>query len=115
MSDPWTLVRTDPGVSVRGEIDLSTVVDFEELLHAAAMESGSTFEIDLSDVTFIDSSAITVIRVVNLVPQTDVVVRSSRHIASVLHLVGLDRGEWPNVVVLPPPDMLPARPSDDVA
>ena len=90
---------------VGGEIDLSTAGDFEEQLHAAAMEAGATFEIDLSDVTFIDSSAITaLIRVVDLVPQTDVVLRASRQTIAVLHLVGLDQGEWPNVVVIPPPD-----------
>ena len=105
MSDQWSLVRTDAGVSVRGEIDLSTAGDFEEQLHAAAMEAGITFEIDLSDVTFIDSAGITaMIHVVDAVPGTDVVVRASRQVFMVLDLVGMAEGAWANVVVLPPPE-----------
>jgi anti-anti-sigma factor len=105
MSDQWSLVRTDAGVSVRGEIDLSTAEDFEEQLHAAAMEAGITFEIDLSDVTFIDSTGITaMIHVVDAVPTTDVVVRASRQAFIVLDLVGMAEGAWANVVVLPPPE-----------
>ena len=105
MSDQWSLVRTDAGVSVRGEIDLSTAGDLEEQLHAAAMEAGITFEIDLSDVTFIDSTGITaMIHVVDAVPGTDVVVRASRQVFMVLDLVGMAEGAWTNVVVLPPPE-----------
>jgi anti-anti-sigma factor len=79
MSDQWSLVRTDAGVSVRGEIDLSTAGDFEEQLHAAAMEAGVTFEIDLSEVTFIDSAGIrAMIHVVDAVPRTDVVGRRDK-------------------------------------
>jgi anti-anti-sigma factor len=105
VGDQWSLVKTDAGVLVRGEIDLGTAADFEEQLYVAAMEAGATFEIDLSGVTFFDSAGIAaLIRVVDLVPQTDVIVRTSRQVFTVLDLVEMTGGAWANVVVIPPPE-----------
>ena len=47
-----------PGVVVRGEVDLATVVSLTEALDAAIRDSVGAFVLDLCDVTFLDSSGI---------------------------------------------------------
>jgi anti-anti-sigma factor len=102
---PWSLVRTEHGVSVAGEIDLSTARNFEEQLLAVAMEADIAFVIDLSGVTFMDSAGVqALIDVVDAVPGTDVTMISSRQVFTLLDLVGFTRGAWANVVLVPPPE-----------
>ena len=47
-----------PGVSVRGEVDISTASQLTEALDAAIRGSAGAFVIDLCDVEFMDSSGI---------------------------------------------------------
>jgi anti-anti-sigma factor len=47
-----------PGVRVRGEVDLATAPALTTALDAAIRDSLGAFVIDLGDVTFLDSSAV---------------------------------------------------------
>jgi anti-sigma B factor antagonist len=47
-----------PGVAVSGEIDIATAPSLERALDAAIMTSHGAFVLDLSDVGFLDSSAL---------------------------------------------------------
>ena len=57
---PTTLDHAS-GMLVRGEVDLSTEPDLSERLDVAIRESEGTFVVDLSDLTFLDSTGITVL------------------------------------------------------
>jgi anti-sigma B factor antagonist len=49
----------DPSViTPQGELDIATLDDFRHALSDAAREAGSTVVVDLSEVSFIDSSAL---------------------------------------------------------
>jgi anti-anti-sigma factor len=50
--------RGAPGVALHGEVDIGTVQDLEVALDAAIRESHGAFIIDLSDVSFLDSSGL---------------------------------------------------------
>ena len=50
-----------PGVLVRGEVDLDTAPRLTAALEAAMRESRGPFVVDLSDVTFLDSSGVNVL------------------------------------------------------
>ena len=50
-----------PGVLVRGEVDLATAPRLTEELDAAMRESVGAFVVDLCDVTFLDSTGVTVL------------------------------------------------------
>jgi anti-sigma B factor antagonist len=51
-------LREAPGVAIRGEVDLNTATELVEALDAAIRDSGGPFVIDLSNVEFFDSSAL---------------------------------------------------------
>jgi anti-sigma B factor antagonist len=50
-----------PGVLVRGEIDIDTAPKLTAALDAAMRESQGAFVVDLCDVTFLDSSGVSVL------------------------------------------------------
>ena len=50
-----------PGVLVRGEVDLATAPTLTEELNAAMRDGEGAFVVDLCDVTFLDSSGVTVL------------------------------------------------------
>ena len=50
-----------PGVLVRGEVDLATAPTLTEELDAAMREGEGAFVVDLCDVSFLDSSGVTVL------------------------------------------------------
>ena len=50
-----------PGVLLRGEMDLDTAPELTATLDAAIRESRGAFVIDLCDVTFLDSSGVSVL------------------------------------------------------
>jgi len=50
-----------PGVLVRGEVDLATAPTLTEELDAAMRDGVGAFVVDLCDVTFLDSSGMTVL------------------------------------------------------
>ncbi len=68
MPDTWGLARITEGFSAHGEVDRATAQAFEAQATATVMEaSGPIALIDLSGVTFMDSSGITaLIRVLEL-------------------------------------------------
>jgi len=54
-------LRDAPGVAVRGEVDLAAAEALEAGLEAAIRESAGALVVDLSEVTFIDSSGLQVL------------------------------------------------------
>lgn len=50
-----------PGVAVRGEVDIATAPELRAALDAALADGAGVFVIDLSDVSFLDSSAVNVL------------------------------------------------------
>lgn len=50
-----------PGVAVRGEVDLATAPELGAALDAALADGAGVFVVDLSDVSFLDSSAVNVL------------------------------------------------------
>lgn len=53
--------ETTPVLSVRGEIDVSTAPELRDRLLGVAQEGHSTVVVDLSEVTFLDSTALGVL------------------------------------------------------
>ena len=59
MPSTWGLDRTAEGVFVHGEVDLSSAERFAEDASKAVMEApATTFLVDLSGVTFMDSAGL---------------------------------------------------------
>ena len=104
MPSSWGLDRTATGILVRGEVDLSSAEPFAEEASRAVMEApATTFLVDLSGVTFMDSAGLwALIEVLELGRRKDMIVQSSPRVFTLLHLVGLTDGASPNVVVRPP-------------
>ena len=100
------LERTPQGVLVHGEIDLDTARPLSEELHQAARAAvDGTFLIDLSNVTFMDSSGVvTLMQAVDLLGKKHIVIRSSRQVFTLLEIVGFTDGWLSQVEVLPPSD-----------
>lgn len=62
MPSTWGLDGTAEGISVHGEVDLSSAEPFAEEASKAVMEAPATsFLVDLSGVTFMDSSCLAVL------------------------------------------------------
>jgi anti-anti-sigma factor len=105
MSDTWSVEETDVGVSITGEIDWENAPQVAKTLYEAAKDVEGSFTIDMSGVTFMDSSGISALtRMIDVYPGTNIVIQSSRKAFAMLQLAGMTRGDWPNVVVLPPHD-----------
>ena len=105
MPDTWGLARTAEGLFAHGEIDLGTADPFEERASEAVMKAaGSSVLIDLSGVTFMDSSGMrALIRVLELRSGKSLIVQPSRQVFMLLQLVALTDGVLPNVEILEPP------------
>jgi anti-sigma B factor antagonist len=104
MPSTWGLDRTAEGISVHGEVDLSSAEPFAEEASKAVMEAPATsILVDLSGVTFMDSAGLrALIQVLELRSGMEMIVQSSPQVFTLLHLVGLTDGALPNVVVRPP-------------
>ena len=104
MPDTWGLARTAEGLFAHGDIDLATADPFEERATEAVMEAaGSSVLMDLSGVTFMDSTGIrALVRVLELSSGKTQIVQPSRQVFTLLHLVGLIDGVLPNVEVRQP-------------
>src|SRR5438874_6446901 len=104
MPSTWGLDRTAEGIFVHGEVDLASAEAFAEVASKAVTEApGTSFLVDLSGVTFMDSAGLrALIRVLELRRGNDMIVQSSPQVFTLLHLVGLTDGALPNVVVRPP-------------
>ena len=104
MPDTWGLARTTEGFSAHGEVDRATAQAFEAQATATVMEaSGPIALIDLSGVTFMDSSGITaLIRVLELRSGKTHIVQPSRQVFMLLELVALTDGVLPNVEIRQP-------------
>ena len=104
MPDTWGLARTAEGLFAHGEIDLAAADPFEQRASEAVMgAAGSSVLIDLSGVTFMDSTGIrALIRVLELSSGKTQIVQPSRQVFTLLHLVGLIDGVLPNVEVRQP-------------
>jgi anti-anti-sigma factor len=105
MTDTWSVEGTEAGVAIKGEIDWENAPQIAKTLYEAAKDVEGSFTIDMSGVTFMDSSGISALtRVIDVCPAANIVIESSRHAFAMLELAGMTRGDWPNVVVLPPND-----------
>jgi anti-anti-sigma factor len=104
MPSTWGLDRTAEGVRVHGELDLDSAEPFRGQLSAAVGEaSGKSFLIDLSEVTFMDSTGLRALRkALELGSGKHLTVQASRQVFKILHLSGLDGDSLPNVEVRPP-------------
>jgi anti-anti-sigma factor len=100
----WGLDRTTEGVRVWGEIDLAAGDLTDQLIAAASPRAiGTEFVIDLSGVTFMDSTGLNaLLQVSKTCPRIDIAVRTSAQVFSVFKVAGLVETPWPNVVILPP-------------
>jgi anti-anti-sigma factor len=104
MPPTWDLDRTAEGVVVHGEIDLGVADTFEVKASAAVMGSAvGNFLVDLSGVTFIDTTGVrALIRVLELRAGERMIVQPSRQVFMLLRLCGLTNGALPNVLVREP-------------
>jgi anti-sigma B factor antagonist len=85
-------VESGPGrVVVAGEIDLRTAPELRVALDAAAGEQGAELVIDLTEVTFIDSSGITELLRVSKAGHRLRLQHPAAAVRRVFELVGLDQ------------------------
>ena len=107
MPETWGLARTAEGLFAHGEIELASADPFEERASEAVMEAaGSSFLIDLSGVTFMDSTGMRgLIRVLERRSGKSLIVQPSRQVFMLLQLVALTDGVLPNVQILEPPPL----------
>jgi ABC-type transporter Mla MlaB component len=104
MERTWRLDETDEGVAVRRD-RLGIRAEFGERLYEAVKDAPAPLIIDLSGVTFIDSSGVHALtRRADVTAESDMVIQASRQVFTVLDVVGLTEGRWPDVLVLPPRD-----------
>ena len=110
MTSAWGLDRTPTGVAVRGELDLATAEKFGSAVQGAIESSArGPFSLNLSGVTFIDSSGVhALMRLVKEHGDTEFVIQTSPAVFAVLELGGLTGRALPNTIVVPPPDDEPA-------
>ena len=104
MPSTWGLDTTPGGVRVYGELDLAAAEPFRgELAAAISRASGTNVLIDLSGVTFMDSSGLrALLTALELDDGKEVIVQSSRQVFKLLHLSGLADDSLPNVEIRPP-------------
>jgi anti-anti-sigma factor len=104
MPSTWGLDRTTEGVRVYAELDLAAAEPFcGELSAAVSGASGTNFLVDLSGVTFMDSSGLrALLKALELDNGKDVIVQSSRQVFKLLHLSGLADDSLPNVEIRAP-------------
>jgi anti-anti-sigma factor len=101
MARAWSLERTSEGIAVRGEIDLAGADDFVEEFCVAARDAPRPLIVDLTGVTFIDSSGVgALFRIAAVFRTREIVIRPSHQVIRVLDLVGLAPA-CANVAVLP--------------
>ena len=104
MTENWELAKSAEGVRAHGEIDLAAAEEFTDQLCATARASMQrSFVVDLSGVTFMDSTGIHALgAVAETCPRLDILIRTSPQVFRVLELTGFVETPWPNVVIVPP-------------
>jgi anti-anti-sigma factor len=110
MTSAWGLDRTATGVVVRGELDLATAEKFASAVRGMVENlARGPFSVNLSGVTFIDSSGVhALMKLVKEHGETEFVIQTSPPVFAVLELGGLTGRALPNTIVVPPPDDEPA-------
>jgi anti-anti-sigma factor len=101
MDQSYSVRRTDDGVWVIGDIDLGSALGFTyDLLAAVSRDGGAEdLELDLTGVTFIDSSGLqALITVVRSVSRPVRIAASSRVFVA-LDVIGLTDGKWDGVTI----------------
>lgn len=91
---------TPPLVVVFGEIDLANVGEFDHTITTAAGDSPELV-VDLTGVTYCDSSAVRSLFALAAVKKLTMIVSPTGHITTLLGISGLDRVA--TVVTAPPP------------
>jgi anti-anti-sigma factor len=88
MHGTWGLDGTAEGAVVHGEIDLDTATAFEAPASEAMLLSRAvTFLVDLSGVTFMDSTGLrALIRVLEFHDDRRIIVQQSQQVFTLLHL-----------------------------
>jgi anti-anti-sigma factor len=100
MQQTYSVRRTDDRVAVAGEIDLGSALDFtQDLLAAVGDAAGGHLELDLSGVTFIDSSGLHALIMVVRSVRRPVRIAASSRVFVALDVVGLTKGAWDGVDV----------------
>jgi anti-anti-sigma factor len=95
--------RASARLRVGGEIDRAGVETFSRELESAAGQAEERLVVDLTGVTFMDSSGIAVIvKVPRRCPDTDFIVLTSRPAFLALEVAGLTRRIWQNVEIRAP-------------
>jgi anti-anti-sigma factor len=99
MEPNYSVRRVDGRVAVTGEIDLSSALRFTDDVLAAADDTGGTLQLDLSGVTFIDSSGLQALITVVQAVRRPVHIGASSRVFVALDVVGLTDGKWNGVTV----------------
>jgi anti-anti-sigma factor len=90
--EPMTLAGA-PGLTLRGELDLGTLAQLEDSLQRALLDSAGAFVVDLSELTFMDSSGVNaLLRARSLLGREEralVVVCPPGNVRRVLELIGV--------------------------
>jgi anti-anti-sigma factor len=98
--------KTAEGVALSGEIDLLVSESFAaDLLAGLEGRSGVRRLIDLTEITFIDSTGLSAL--IRTVGQIDrpITILTSRSVFLLLRVAGLTDGRWTGVEVCPPPEL----------
>jgi anti-anti-sigma factor len=99
----FSLETTPDGVKVAGEIDLAVADALFDGLESAANVAGDLLVVDLTHVTFMDSTGIrALVQLSRRCPRTDFTILTSREVFSVFELAGLATAPWLNVEIRPP-------------
>ena len=99
MEPNYSVRRVDGRVAVTGEIDLSSALRFTDDVLAAADGTSGTLELDLSGVTFMDSSGLQALITVVQAVRRPVRIGASSRVFVALDVVGLTDGKWNGVTV----------------
>jgi anti-anti-sigma factor len=100
MEQSYSVRRIDDRIVVTGDIDLGSALGFADDLLAAIGDDGSgKLELDLSGVTFIDSSGLQALITVVQAVRRPVRIAASSRVFVALDVVGLTKGAWQRVSV----------------
>jgi anti-anti-sigma factor len=100
MEPNYSVRRADGRVAVTGEIDLSSALRLtDDVLAAAGDDADAPLELDLSGVTFIDSSGLQALITVTQAVRRPVHIGASSRVFVALDVAGLTNGTWPGVTI----------------
>ena len=79
-----------PVVAVEGDVDLANVAEFENAM-SQAVDGSPELTVDLTEVSYCDSSAVRALFSLAASTRLTMIVRSTGHITTLLGISGLDR------------------------